>query len=116
MQDVVEPRPSLLLRSPELYLQQVESATGIVLIKYLQYAGFPILQWQRAAREGDGLKLKKLFAYSHQLFRSVSHKPVCAQISLIALLSFCCALPALQNVLLVTVSLSLLGRVGGNMY
>jgi len=49
-------------------------------------------------------------------FRSVSHKPVCSQISLIALLSFCCALPALQNVLLVTVSLSLLGRCGGNMY
>ena len=116
LQDVVEPRPSLLLRSPELYLQQVESATGIVLVRYLQYAGFPILQWQRAAREGDGLKLKKLFAYSHHLFRSVSHKPVCAQISLIALLSFCCALPALQNVLLVTVSLSLLGRLGGNMY
>lgn len=116
LQDVVEPRPQLLLRSPELYLQQVESATGIVLVKYLQHAGFPILQWQRAAREGDGLKLKKLFAYSHHLFRSVSHKPVCAQISLIALLSFCCALPALQNVLLVTVSLSLLGRCGGNMY
>ena len=94
----------------------METATGIVLVKYLQYAGFPILQWQRAAREGDGLKLKKLFAYSHQLFRSVSHKPVCAQISLIALLGFCCALPALQNVLLVTVSLSLLGRRGGNMY
>lgn len=116
MQDVVAPRPSLLLRSPELYLQQVESATGIVLVRYLQHAGFPILQWQRAAREGDGLKLKKLFAYSHHLFRSVSHKPVCAQISLIALLSFCCALPALQTVLLVTVSLSLLGRHGGNMY
>ena len=76
MQDVVAPRPSLLLRSPELYLQQVESATGIVLVRYLQHAGFPILQWQRAAREGDGLKLKKLFAYSHHLFRSVSHKPV----------------------------------------
>ena len=116
VQDVVEPRPSLLLRNPELYLQQVQSATGIVLVRYLQNAGFPILQWQRAAREGDGLKLKKLFAYSHHLFRSVSHKPVCAQISLIALLSFCCALPALQNVLLATVSLSLLGRLGGNMY
>jgi hypothetical protein len=116
LQDVVEPQPSLLLRNPELYLQQVESATGIVLVRYLQHVGFPTLQWQRAAREGDGLKLKKLFAYSHHLFRSVSHKPVCAQISLIALLSFCCALPALQQVLMVTVSLSLLGRHGGNMY
>ena len=38
------------------------------------------------------------------------------QISLIALLGFCCALPALQNVLLATVSLSLLGRMGSNMF
>ena len=78
VQDVVSPPPSLLLRSPELYLQQVQSATGVVLVHYLQYAGFPILQWQRAAREGDGEKLKKLFAYSHHIFRSVCHKPVCA--------------------------------------
>ena len=116
VQDVVAPPPSLLLRSPELYLQQVESATGVVLVRYLQYAGFPILQWQRAAREGDGSKLKKLFAYSHHVFRSVCHKPVCAQVSLIALLGFCCTLPAIQSVLLATVSLSLLGRVGSNMY
>ena len=85
-------------------------------MRYLQYAGFPILQWQRAAREGDGGKLKKLFAYSHHVFRSVCHKPVCAQVSLIALLGFCCTLPAIQSVLLATVSLSLLGRVGSNMY
>ena len=116
VQDVQDPPPSLFLRNPELYLQQVECATGIVLVKYLQYAGFPILQWQRAAREGDGLKLKKLFAYSHYAFRSVSHKPVCAQVSLIALLGFCCALPSLQTILMVTVSVSLLGRCGANMY
>jgi hypothetical protein len=116
IQDVTFPPPSLLLRSPELYLQQIKSATGVVLIRYLQYAGFPILQWQRAAREGDGHKLKKLFAYSHHIFRSVCHKPICAQISLIALLGFCCTLPAIQNVLLATVSLSLLGRLGSNMY
>jgi hypothetical protein len=116
LQDVTSPPPALLLRDPELYLQQVDSASAVVLIRYLQYAGFVILQWQRAAREGDGLKLKKLFAYSHHVFRSVCHKPVCAQISLIALLGFCCALPALQNVLLATVSLSLLGRIGSNMF
>jgi hypothetical protein len=116
IQDVISPPPSLLFRSPELYLQQCHSATAVVLIRYLQYVGFPILQWQRASREGDGGKLKKLFAYSHHLFRSACHKPVCAQISLIALLSFCCTLPAIQDVLLATVSLSLLGRVGSNMY
>jgi hypothetical protein len=32
------------------------------------------------------------------------------------MLGFCCALPALQSVLLATVSLSLLGRNGSNMY
>lgn len=116
IQDVTEPRPSLLLRDPEMYLQRVETATGIVLVRYLQYAGFPILQWQRAAREGNGSKLKKLFAYSHYVFRSVCHKPVCAQVSLIALLGFCCTLPSLQGALLATVSLSLLGRMGSNMY
>ena len=116
IQDVRDPHPSLLLRDPEMYLQQIESATGVVLVRYLQYAGFPILQWQRAAREGDGSKLKKLFAYSHYIFRSVCHKPICTQVSLIALLGFCCALPALQTVLLATVSLSLLGRLGSNMY
>eukprot|EP00965_Chrysotila_dentata_P261279 6214201-Pleurochrysis_carterae.AAC.1 len=49
-------------------------------------------------------------------YRSVCHKPTAAQIALIALLSFCCALPALQTVLLTTVSVSLLGRHGSNMY
>ena len=116
LQDVTSPPPALFLRDPELYLQQVESASAVVMIRYLQYAGLVILQWQRAAREGDGGKLKKLFAYSHHIFRSVCHKPVCAQISLIALLGFCCALPALQNVLLATCSLSLLGRLGSNMF
>lgn len=116
LQDVTSPPPALFLRSPTLYLQQVQHASGEVLLMYLRFAGFVILQWQRAAREADGLKLKKLFAYSHHVFRSVCHKPVCAQISLIALLGFCCALPALQKVLLATVSLSLLGRLGSNMY
>ena len=116
MQDVKKPSPNLFVSSPSLYLQLVQSAGGIVLVYYLMYAGFPILQWQRAAREGDGMKLKKLFAYSHHVFRSVCHKPVAAQVSLIALLGFCCALPALQTVLLATISLSLLGRAGSNMY
>lgn len=81
LQDVTSPPPALLLRDPELYLQQTQSATAVVLIRYLQFAGFVILQWQRAAREADGPKLKKLYAYSHHVFRSVCHKPVCAQVS-----------------------------------
>lgn len=116
MQDVISPPPALFLQSPELYFQRVESGTGKVLLQYLHYAGYPIMQWQVAARDADGIKLKKLFAYSHHVFRSVAHKPVAAQISLIALLGFCCALPSLQAVLLATISLSLLGRLSSNMF
>ena len=118
MQDVESPPPLLFLRDPDAYLAQVEAAQcapGTVILRYLRHAGLPILQWQRAAREGNGLKVKQLFAYSFHIFRTC-HKPVCAQVVLIALLGFCCALPALQTVLLATVSLSLLGRRGSNMY
>ena len=118
LQDVESPPPLLFLRDPDAYLAQVEAAQcapGTVILRYLRHAGLPILQWQRAAREGNGLKVKQLFAYSFHIFRTC-HKPVCAQVVLIALLGFCCALPALQTVLLATVSLSLLGRRGSNMY
>jgi hypothetical protein len=65
---------------------------------------------------GRGDKLMKLFAYSFHVFRSSCHKPVAAQIALIAILGFTCVLPSLQQVLFATVSLSLLGRKGSNMY
>ena len=116
LQDVREPPPALLFRNIDAYLERLESAGGIVLVRYLKHAGLPTLQWQRAARTGDGAKLKVLFAYSFHIFRSVCHKTNCTQIALIAMLGFCCALPALQSVLLATVSLSLLGRNGSNMY
>ena len=116
VQDVREPPPALLFRDIDAYIARLESAGGIVMAQYLKHAGIPTLQWQRAARTGDGHKLKILFAYSFHIFRSVCHKTNCTQISLIALLGFCCALPALQSVLLATVSLSLLGRRGSNMY
>jgi hypothetical protein len=116
IQDVREPPPALLMYDIDAYLERLQSAGGIVLVQYLKCAGIPTLQWLRAARMGDGRKLKVLFAYSFHIFRSVCHKTNCTQIALIALLGFCCALPALQTVLLVTVSLSLLGRKGANMY
>ena len=116
LQDVQEPPPALLLYDIDAYLDRLESASGIVLVNYLKFAGIPTLQWQRAGRTGDGAKLKVLFAYSFHIFRSVCHKTNCTQIALIALLGFCCALPSLQSVLIATVSLSLLGRKGSNMY
>lgn len=116
LQDVTDPPPALLLTNPELYLQRINSASGVILFMFLHSAGFPILQWQRTARNGDGAKLKKLFAYSHHIFRSVAHKPVAAQISLVALLGFCCVLPSVEAVLNATISLSLLGKMSSNMY
>jgi hypothetical protein len=115
LQDVTHPPPALFLRNPDLCLQQVQHAGGIVLLRYLRHAGFPTLQWQRAARDGNGAKLKLLFAYSFHCCRAV-HKPVCTQVLLIGLLGMCCALPALQLILLSVTSLSLLGRLSANMY
>ena len=112
----VQPPPALLLRDFDLYLAQVNMGGGIVLLKYLQFGGFPIRMWQYAARTGDGRITKKLFAYSFHICRSVVHKPVCVQILLLGLLGFECALPALQDVLLATTSLSLLGRAGSNIF
>ena len=54
----------------------------------------------------DPTKLKKLFAYSFHVYRSTCHKPVAAQIALIALFGFTCTLPALQKVLYAVSSLS----------
>jgi hypothetical protein len=116
MQDVTDPPPSMFVADPARYLANVQNATGIVLLKYLMYAGFPTLQWQRSARNGRGQMVKKLFAYSFHVYRSAAHKPVCVQIALLALLGFCCALPALQTVLLATVSISLLGKPSCNVY
>lgn len=116
VQDVRDPPPALLFRDLDAYLVRLQSAGGIVLVQYLKHAGLPTLQWQRAARTGDGHMLKVLFSYSFHIFRSVCHKTNCTQIALVAMLGFCCTLPSLQAVLYATVSLSLLGRKGSNMY
>ena len=117
VQDVVDPPPELLLRrGVAAYAPHVRSAGGTVMLEYLKGAGCPTQQWQRAARCGDGEKVKKLFAYTVHLSRSVCHKPVVTQIALLALLGSYCTLPSLQTVLVATVSLSLLGRKGSNMY
>ena len=47
--------------------EAAQCAAGTVIVRYLRHAGLPILQWQRAAREGNGLKLKQLFAYTTTL-------------------------------------------------
>ena len=116
LQDVVAPSPTLLMNNFDLYLSRVNHAGGIVICQYLRCGGFPIRMWQYASRTGNGLTVKKLFAYGVHICRSVVHKPNCVQILLIGLLGLECTLPALQNVLLATMSISLLGRPGSNIY
>jgi hypothetical protein len=117
LQDVQDPPPALLLRAGMCaYVEKVHTAGGIVLCEYLRGAGFPALQWQRTARDADPSKPVKLLAYSFHVYRACAHKPVAAQIVLIGLLGFCCALPALQTVLFATFCVSLLARLSANMY
>lgn len=110
LQDVHNPPGRLLLQHMSAYESQVDAAGGVVLIKFLQYAGLPSIQWQRAARESDGAKLMKLYAYSYHVFRSTCHKVNYSQIMLIALLGFCCTIPPVQQVLMALSSVSLLGK------
>ena len=49
-------------------------------------------------------------------YRSIAHKPVAAQIALLALLGHCCTISPIQAVLGATLSISLLGHPGSNMY
>ena len=116
LQDVKSPAPALLLQDLDAYQAQVRTASAVVMCEYLRHGGFPTLQWQRAAREGNGTKVKKLFAHSFHVCRAIAHKPVCVQILLIGLLGYCCAHPELQPLLHAMVSLSLFGRTGSNMY
>ena len=117
IQDVRDPPPELLLRRGlAVYMLHVQRAGGRAMCAYLHGGGLPALQWQRAGRNAEGGKFKLLLAYSFHLYRSTCHKPVAAQIVLIALLGFECALPALQTVLLATMSLSLFGRLSACVY
>ena len=42
--DVKDPPPELLLSNPILYLSLINSAGGIVLVRYLLHTGYPMLQ------------------------------------------------------------------------
>ena len=88
---------------------QVEHGTGKVIVEFLKYAGYPELQWLRSARSVKGERLIELLAYSMHHYRSVSHKPVAAQISLLGLLSMCCTEPEVRKAIFATFSVSLLG-------
>jgi hypothetical protein len=112
LQDVRDPPPDLLLRDPDAYAARVEHAGGVVLLHFLRYVGSPSLWWQRAARAGDGERAGALHAYSLHVFRAGTHKPNCAQVSIIALLSFFATHPKLANVVYAFSSVSLLGKPG----
>ena len=90
VQDVTNPPPQLFLTSPDAYLARVNSGGAVVLLQFLRHVGIPALQWQRAARSGEGRKLVKLMAIALHSFRCFQYKIGCAQISMLALISYLC--------------------------
>ena len=77
LQDVTSPPPQLLSRDIDLYISQVEHASGLILVEYLKYAGYPIIQWQRAARTAKLTTYKQLLAYSLHLVSVHLCTPTC---------------------------------------
>ena len=61
---VQQPSPQLFLASPAAYLQQIRAAGGIVLYRWLEYVGSPVLTYQQAIRGARGLLLPQLHAYA----------------------------------------------------
>ena len=113
---VTSPPAHLFLSSPEAYLRQLGSAGGIVLLQFLLFVGAPTLRWHYAGRAGDGDEVARLHALAVHLYRGICHKTASARSSLYTLMGMHCAHPKLQQLLRATVSMSVLGRDGGNMY
>ena len=78
VQDVTDPPPQLFLTNPDAYLARVNSGGAVVLLQFLRHVGIPALQWQRAARSGEGHKLVKLMAIALHSFRCFQYKIGCA--------------------------------------
>jgi hypothetical protein len=116
LQNVTNPPPQLFLRDPNAYRAQVNSAGGLVLLYWLRYTGFVASVWQFVGRAGGGPLVRKLVCYSFHCFRSVAHKVSSVEIAMICLMGLCCAYPPLQDLLLATCSVSMLGRTGRNMW
>ena len=68
--DVKKPSPRLLLSDIRGYLVVVNHAGGIVLLKYLIYAGIPILTFQRAMRGASGSVITACYAYAIHCHRA----------------------------------------------
>jgi hypothetical protein len=112
VQDVAEPPPQLFLTNPDAYMARVNCGGGIVLLQFVRHVGIPALQWQRAARAGEGRKLVQLMAISLYAFRTFQFKVGCSQISMLALVSYLCVPDKLAAVVFAYSAVSLLGRVG----
>ena len=112
LNDVTDPPPELFLRNPNAYVRQLQSATGIVLFWFLRMVGIPVLQWQKAARDGDGQKHEVLHAHMFHACRCWGNKPNCTFTSILALVSYFCTQPKIRDVVHAFSSISLLGRVG----
>jgi hypothetical protein len=110
--DVTDPPPELFLRNPTAYRRQVRSASATVLLFFLQHVGIPTLQWQKAAREGNGATNEVLHAHMFHACRCWAFKPNCTLTSLLALISYFCTHAKIAAVVHAYSSVSLLGRIG----
>jgi hypothetical protein len=109
--DVVHPPPSLLIRDPKAYSSLVRNAGGIVLLKYLEGVGSPILQFQRVTRAGKGDQITGCLAFAFHCHRCFATKFKSVYICMTALIGLRCAHPKLVKVLEECTCLSFLGRI-----
>ena len=107
--DVKSPRPALLFSDPALYAARLRHGGGIVLWMYLLHAGFPVLNFQRAIRSGNGRGIQDCLCYAFHCYRSLAHKTKSEFITLTVLTGMVCAHPKLQEVLMNCCCVSLLG-------
>lgn len=110
--DVRDPPPELFLRNPVAYQTQVHNASAVVLLEFLRHVGIPTLQWQKAARDGNGHTNETLHAHMFHACRVWAFKPNCTMTSLLALISYFCTHVKISAVVHAYSSVSLLGRIG----
>lgn len=83
-----------------------------MLLEFLRHVGIPTLQWQKAARDGNGQTNETLHAHMFHACRAWAFKPNCTFTSLLALVSYFCTHDKISAVVHAFSSVSLLGRMG----
>ena len=112
VQNVVEPSFDLFLSNPALYETSIENAGGLVMFKFLQNVGTPVLHWLLAGREANGQTCEDLHCLSFHQNRATTHKVNCVMISLLAILSTCATDPTAAAIAKDSCAFSATGKEG----